>query len=479
MKRVLSALIHIVLDIGLYYLALFCAFEFRSLFAGEIFGIYFQPTESVIFSEFAVLYWIPAVLVLFYLYQGLYSNKRPYWLDLKEMVKVSTLSIVALFGFLGFVKIPVTFSRFVIVLTVLLWLIFTAISHNLVTKIFHRLKIFSKKAVVVGDAKFFGLVRRSLHENTYLNYLVDSWVATKGAKRVPPDVSFWRYSPNLNWSELSKKHPYLVVSEKFANEQTSLLQNLLLVFDELFILPEKLHNNYLNSDLIFLFSAKVFLTKVHNNLKSKWTRLLKLLFDKIVGSVIFVFSLPIIAIISLLVIFDSKGPAFLERDNPARVRIGFRNSDFKVAKFRSMFVNADRDILPGFLKSNPKEAQNWKKFKKILGSDPRVTRIGRIIRAASLDELPQIINVMKGQMSLIGPRPYLPRERDDMKKYIDTILSVKPGMTGLWQISGRNDLTFEDRMRLDTWYVYNWSLWLDMVILLKTPLVVLGRRGAK
>lgn len=479
MKRLLNGALHLVVDVGLYYIALFLAYKFRTMFSGDILGVFFQPEESVLFSQFAELYWIPVILIVFYVYEGLYENKRPFWLDLKSMIKVAILSTITLFAFMGFIKIPVTFSRFVIVMSVGFWLLFTIISHNVLTKVFHRLRLFSKQAIVVGGYPFFRLTRKSLHENSYLNYIVTGWVSTGGGKRPPEDVEYWSFSNKMNWNKIAIKHPYLVVQESFAKKEKELITKLLLCFDELFIIPDEPHDNYLNSSLIFLFSAKVFLTKVHNNLKSKWTRFVKWLFDKTLGAIICLISLPIIGVIAILIMVDSKGPAFLEKDNPARIRIGWKNADFRVAKFRSMYVNADINILPKFLKDNPKEADNWKKYKKILGRDPRVTRIGRILRATSLDELPQIINVMLGQMSLLGPRPYLPRERDDMKGYIDTIVSIKPGMTGLWQISGRNDLTFEDRMKLDVWYIHNWSLWLDMVILIKTFFVVLNRRGAK
>jgi len=474
MKRVISGVIHLVIDVGLYYLALFLAFQLRGLFSGTILGIYFQPDEGILFSSFSTLYWIPVILIILYLYEGLYENKRPFWLDLKSMIKVSVLSTIALFAFMGFVKIPVTFSRFVIVSAVILWLIFTILSHNLLTKLFHQIGLFSKRAVVVGDRAFFKVARKSLHENTYLNYLVNGWVATCTPRRVPDDVAYWKFSHEMNWEELAKKYPYLVVQESFAREEKALLQKLLLCFDELFIIPDEPYNNYLNSDLIFLFSAKVFLTKVHNNLRSWWAKFVKWLFDRILGVIIFIVSLPVIGVILLLIKLDSAGPAIF-----TQVRIGFKDKEFLTTKFRTMYVNADVDILPKFLKDNPIEAENWKKYKKIMGRDPRVTRIGRILRATSLDELPQIFNVLLGHMSLLGPRPYLPREKEDMKEYLDTIVSVKPGMTGLWQISGRNNLTFEDRMKLDVWYIHNWSLWLDMVILIKTFFVVLSRRGAK
>jgi undecaprenyl-phosphate galactose phosphotransferase len=117
--------------------------------------------------------------------------------------------------------------------------------------------------------------------------------------------------------------------------------------------------------------------------------------------------------------------------------------------------------------------QTWK-----LKEDPRVTKIGRFLRKSSLDELPQIFNVMKGEMSIIGPRPYLPREKADIREHIQVICSAKPGITGLWQVSGRSNTSYRYRVKLDTWYIMNWSLWLDIAIIFKTVRVILKAEGA-
>jgi len=142
-----------------------------------------------------------------------------------------------------------------------------------------------------------------------------------------------------------------------------------------------------------------------------------------------------------------------------------------------MYLNHDK-LLKAYLATYPDTAVEWQTYKKLKGYDPRVTRIGTFLRKTSLDELPQIFNVLTGEMSLVGSRPYLPREENDMKYHIDTILLTPPGITGLWQVSGRNKLTFDARLRLDAWYVLNWSLWLDIVILFKTFRVVLKKEGA-
>ena len=184
-----------------------------------------------------------------------------------------------------------------------------------------------------------------------------------------------------------------------------------------------------------------------------------------------VFLFPFIAVIAFIIKMDSRGPAFWVEE-----RIGRDGNNFRCIKFRSMYTNA-ADILRKTLAENKKLALEWKTYFK-LKNDPRVTPVGRFIRKYSLDELPQIFNIVGGDMSLVGPRPYLPREKKDIGNYFGTITEVNPGLSGLWQVSGRNKKSFSERLVLDAWYIQNWSLWLDIVILIKTVKVVLKREGA-
>ena len=158
-------------------------------------------------------------------------------------------------------------------------------------------------------------------------------------------------------------------------------------------------------------------------------------------------------------------------------RVGKDGKHFKFYKFRSMVPDAD-NILWEYLKSNSDAAREYKINKK-LKYDPRITTVGRLIRKVSLDEFPQMINVLKGDMSIIGNRPYLPREVPDMNKYFDKIVQTKPGITGYWQVSGRSDVSFETRMKLESFYSDHCSLKLDVIIFFKTFRVVLGGVGAK
>ena len=206
---------------------------------------------------------------------------------------------------------------------------------------------------------------------------------------------------------------------------------------------------------------QLLVLRTHNNLNRMSNRLLKRAFDLVVGSAIAVCILPIIVVTYVLVKMDSDGPAFYNAE-----RIGKDGTTFRCYKFRSMYVNADA-ILRDYLDKNPEAQREWQEFQKLRGEDPRVTKVGRFIRKYSIDELPQIFNVLEGNMSLVGPRPYLPREREDIGEYMPVICMTTPGMTG--------NVKFSGRLKMDSWYVRNWNLWTDIVILFKTVRVVLGR----
>jgi undecaprenyl-phosphate galactose phosphotransferase len=180
---------------------------------------------------------------------------------------------------------------------------------------------------------------------------------------------------------------------------------------------------------------------------------------------------PLLLIIAILIKSDSKGPVIYRAG-----RIGYKEKDIYVYKFRTMFGDADEkleELLSASVELRKEFEDNFK-----LKDDPRVTRVGRFLRKTSLDELPQIFNVLKGQMNLIGPRPIV---REEVIKYGEAfyeLIKVKPGMSGLWQISGRNDVDYERRVQLDLFYIKNWSLWMDITILLRTFIVVMQGRGA-
>jgi Undecaprenyl-phosphate galactose phosphotransferase WbaP len=182
-------------------------------------------------------------------------------------------------------------------------------------------------------------------------------------------------------------------------------------------------------------------------------------------------ALPVIALIAVVVRLTSRGPAFY-----AHTRIGQGGRRFKAWKFRSMVPDGDR-ILAAHLAADAQAREEWERDRK-LRRDPRVTAVGALLRKTSLDELPQLWNVIKGEMSLIGPRPIVQDEVQHYTHRFHLYGKLKPGLTGLWQVSGRNDTTYAERVDYDSYYVRNWSVWLDLVILARTVWVVLFGRGA-
>jgi len=181
--------------------------------------------------------------------------------------------------------------------------------------------------------------------------------------------------------------------------------------------------------------------------------------------------LPLIALIAAWIKLDSPGPVFY-----AQQRIGQDGREFQAWKFRSMMQNADQ-VLNHYLEQNPELREEWDRDHK-LRKDPRITTAGRFLRRTSLDELPQLWNVLKGEMSLVGPRPIVQAEIAKYGNKFDLYMKVKSGLTGMWQVSGRNDTSYDERVNLDAFYVRNWSVWLDFYILFRTIETVLFRKGA-
>lgn len=166
-----------------------------------------------------------------------------------------------------------------------------------------------------------------------------------------------------------------------------------------------------------------------------------------------------------------KEPIFFTQE-----RIGKDGKPFKIYKFRTMVPHAE-EVLEQLMEEDPAIREEYETNKK-LRDDPRITVAGKVLREKSLDEFPQFINVIKGQMSLVGPRPYLPREIKDMGMYYNSVIGCTPGVTGMWQSHGRSDVSFEDRLQMDDYYYRNWSIWLDMTILIKTVKMVFKGEGA-
>ena len=213
--------------------------------------------------------------------------------------------------------------------------------------------------------------------------------------------------------------------------------------------------------------ASVPLVKVNEFRLTGVDHFLKFMLDISFALAAMVFVIPLTIVLGILIKLDSPGPIFHRR----RV-MGVHGKEIDALKFRTMYVNGDQ-ILENYPELKKKLETEHK-----LKDDPRVTRIGRIIRTLSLDEFPQFFNVLRGEMSVVGPRMISPEEMVEYRKYGMNLLTVRPGITGLWQVSGRSDITYQERVQMDMYYIRNWSIWMDLQLIFRTPQAMISRRGA-
>ena len=240
-------------------------------------------------------------------------------------------------------------------------------------------------------------------------------------------------------------------------------------FDRLLVIPETAGTDFLWTTSGFFQGMHGY--DVQHNYNKRIARSCKRGMD-VLGALVGILLLaPLWAAIMVLIKLDSQGPIFYRQ-----LRMGEKGRVFDVLKFRSMHVDADRK-LHVLLEEDPEMRREYEAYRK-LREDPRVTRVGNVLRRFSLDELPQLWNVLWGHMSLVGPRAYTLNELDVMNHMESVIIQSRPGLTGLWQVSGRNQLSFEERVSLDVHYTHNWNFWLDAYILARTVPVVLTGKGA-
>ena len=235
--------------------------------------------------------------------------------------------------------------------------------------------------------------------------------------------------------------------------------------------PDLLGTQMMGAEVNVFFTEAMLMLKIKNQLARRRNRVIKRAFDLLFTICGGLCILPFLLVIAVMVAVDNKGNVIF-----AHRRIGRDGKEFKCYKFQTMIPNA-QEALEKYLAENPVARKEWEESFK-LTDDPRVTKLGNILRKTSLDEMPQLWNVIRGDMSLVGPRPIVAKEIERYGEYFREYAMVTPGITGMWQASGRSDTTYEERVEMDTWYVRNWSVWIDLMYLFKTVKIVFTGKGA-
>jgi Undecaprenyl-phosphate galactose phosphotransferase WbaP len=423
------------------------------------------------------LYWrlwpIGGIFILAYALAGLYPGVAMSPVEeLRRLTLTTTLLYLLLGSSIFLFREVALYSRGAFLMAWLLSVLFIIIGRYGIRSLCARQPWWGYPVIVMGAGKTGEMVIRTLQRQPSLGLkpvaVLDDDVRKHGSLAGVPVLGSLAIAPTLA-KEL--KIPYAIVAMPGVarDRLLQLLERYGRTFPHLMIIPDLFGMASLwvaARDLGGLLGLEA-----RQQLFLPGPRLLKAILDKALVCLIGLLSLPLIGLITLLIACDSPGPIFYRQ-----TRIGQNGKLFKAWKFRSMVVNADIRLAQ-YLQDHPELRVSWEKDHK-LKEDPRITRVGNFLRQTSLDELPQLWNVLRGEMSMVGPRPIVHEEVWRYGDKFDLYLQVLPGITGLWQVSGRNNVTYEERVNFDTQYVRNWSVWLDVYILIRTIKVVLAGDGA-
>lgn len=437
-KKGVAFFILFICDVALLWCAMFLVYQLR----GQI-DYLFDNSMEVSYDIYTELWVYYIVVLVSFFYEGIYQRHFDFWEEIRRVYKGLVLGLLAVFTWLALTKQSEEYSRFIIFFAFVLLMFVVPVAKRVLKYFLTSMGLWVKYVQVVGKKEDTKQIIEEIRENWYLGMRVVS--------NAPTIIMVSRgYNPEA----------LMRISEKY-----------LLKSKEVLFVPTLSHINFANADIVELHNVRVSLIEIRNRLKEPFAIFLKTVFDILFSIVLLPILFIFLFFIGLVIKLDSKGSIFFRQK-----RLGKNGKVFYCYKFRTMYENSN-ELLEEYLKCYPKERDNYATFHKYK-NDPRITRVGKWLRKTSFDELPQIINIAFGQMSLIGPRPYMVEERHKLGKITADILLVKPGITGLWQVSGRSELSFQKRVELDKWYVRNWTLWLDLVILAKTFKSVLARQGA-
>lgn len=468
----------IIIDIVAIQLSLLSAYMIRIYMLPWFLPTLYEPV--LIANTLENLWWLPIVIIGCLAYEELYQKRLPFWKETEKILKASTLAVVFTIALMYLAKISEDVSRTLVLITWLLTLFFLPLVRYFGKRLLKRLRIWVKPVLIIGAGKTGELICKALVKESTMGYEIIGYLDDNHQLKGVVEPNSNKFIPIIGTIDDAEKiisntkvEEVIIAAPGMPPQKLVELTNQLQpMVKNVMVVPDLFGLAMNDIEIEYFLNEQVLLLNVKNKLKSSINILIKRAFDILVGSVILFLTTPIMLLLAIIIKLDSRGPILF-----AQERIGQRGEIFTCYKFRTMYLNGDK-LLKKHLKRNGQALEEWQTYNKLRGFDPRLTKFGAILRRFSLDELPQIINVIKGEMSLVGPRPYIMREKQQMGNYYHDILIAKPGITGLWQVSGRSEINFEGRLKLDVWYVRNWSILMDIVLLLRTIRVVFKREGA-
>ncbi len=469
-KQRLGAIILIFSDLVILFLILLVAIQIRVALPTVIPG--YLPFSI----ELKYIWWFFPTWIAILVYEGAYTKKFTFWDEIKLLWKVSFLATIAILTIVTLGKLRYPLSRsFILFLGFFALCLFPLLRITVKRWIVH-IGLLKYKVLILGTNETAIRTATALRKESNMGYEVIGYVEDDPSNRRKniEGIKVYKHLDKLDryLRRCDIQNIVIAIQGIDKTKLSDLINSLQHKTRSVLYIPDFSGMAVIGTELVHFFQDQFIALEIKNNLAQPVNRFIKKLFDYAVGIIMFLLLILPILIICVLIRITSPGPAIFKQK-----RIGKDGKLFMCYKFRTMYKDSEAK-LKHLLESDIDAKSEWETYWK-LQYDPRVTKFGYFLRKTSLDELPQIWNVLKGEMSLIGPRPYLPREWDFLRKHSEIIHSVHPGITGLWQINGRSNASYEQRLSFDTWYVRNWNLWLDIMILIKTVSVVLKMEGAQ
>ncbi|MEI6378355.1 MAG: sugar transferase [Candidatus Falkowbacteria bacterium] len=412
------------------------------------------------------LYWV-AVFFLNGLYN--FAEERKLSTQLKRVLVSCSLGFVLVVIYIAFVRKQLD-SRFIALaawLIAMLYLWAVRLILEVIKRLMYRAGIAVRQVVIIGDSKTAEILIHEFSVDKNLGYNVVKRFSSFGTEEAEElsKIIGYRSVDEIIQSDPNLSKAEIVRAYDFADEHHITFK----------YAADLLDTKVLRVEVYDL--AGVPIAEVKKTPLDGWGRVLKRILDIIGSSILIILTSPIMLATAIAIKLDSKGTVFFSKlpNGELCTRVGQGGKSFNYFKFRSMQPDQHYMRYEELADKNIRGDGPMVKIK----DDPRVTRVGKFIRRFSIDELPELFLVFMGRMSLVGPRPHLPEEVARYQRHHKKVLTIKPGITGLAQVSGRSDLTFEDEVKLDTYYIENWSIWKDIAILFKTPLAVFKTRSAE
>lgn len=400
------------------------------------------PTLAL-FSQYS---WIMAIVFVILAVKKTYTSRYDFWGDTQAVLFAYSVAALVVLSVLTLAAISKEYCPFTLLKFFALSVVSTLVLKRLLKYFLFSFSYFKIRIKVLAKGEHAKLLAKEFQDNWYFGY-----------------------------TQNQKFYDIVLISSKMFDAAT--LQEKIYSYSkqtkDIYLIPYIDHLDFSHTTLLNFSNIRLSALHIENRLLNKENILIKTVFEKMMVLILFFFALLVHLLLWVLIRLDSPGPVIFKQK-----RLGKNGRTFSCYKYRTMYVES-QELLERYLLENPGEREYYEKYHKYQ-NDPRITPFGKFLRKTSLDEFPQFYNILRGDMNLIGPRPYMVGEKEKIgTSNQEIILETKPGLTGLWQVSGRNDLSFYERVKLDIWYIQNWSLWIDFVIFLKTLKVVISKVGAR